>query len=525
MTIEYRLSHTASEIDRKLTEIDSKVNIAQLPEAIEEILKNYPQVTQTSQVFIAIYGETTYSEIIAAKNAGKVCFSSNSESSYFAPMCSVTSDVVYFCYVDDYGTIYADSVTSSNTWNSNIDGRQKVTGISGSSTDNQIPTAKAVHKAISSAISNLEIAGAENNVFIGDDNTTVAEYFEADQGGKVCFMVRPRGGSGNWTWVLVNVNQSLARFYTIDNNGNVMYGTLTAAGAWTFETKDSGNVFIGDANTTVAEYHEAYQAGKACFMKRAYGPAGNITWVASACNVNSTTFFYVKSADEIIYGTLSSDGTWTTTSANLGTGVSSWNDLTDKPFDEEITTVNSDTITWDGNTEGSVTFKCNEYGIDWYKVSDVVPTLSELESATVRFHAAEDGVIECNDDLDGWVGPTNNGNIEDYLEFDWGDDVILVVISAVGTWGAPETGIYFAKNTDDAYTHSITIPGYKGFKAEQTVVTPLDEKYIPDTIATKAYVDEVISERLATLTNNAVAENWIFTLEDGSTVRAVRVLE
>lgn len=69
-------------------------------------------------------------------------------------------------------------------------------------------------------------------VFVGNENTTLAEFVEAYQNKKACFLYRPRGGTGYEEWVLYTVNTSQARFYLIDANGNIMVGTLKSNGEW-----------------------------------------------------------------------------------------------------------------------------------------------------------------------------------------------------------------------------------------------------------------------------------------------------
>ena len=73
-------------------------------------------------------------------------------------------------------------------------------------------------------------------VFVGDENSTLAEFLEAYQNKKSCFLIRPRGGSGNETWTMYSANASQARFHLIDANGNLMVGTLTSAGEWSYNT-------------------------------------------------------------------------------------------------------------------------------------------------------------------------------------------------------------------------------------------------------------------------------------------------
>ena len=71
-----------------------------------------------------------------------------------------------------------------------------------------------------------------SGVFVGNENTTLAEFLEAFQNKKACFMYRPRGGTGYEEWVLYTANTSQARFYLIDANGNIMVGTLKSNGEW-----------------------------------------------------------------------------------------------------------------------------------------------------------------------------------------------------------------------------------------------------------------------------------------------------
>ena len=153
-------------------------------------------------------------------------------------------------------------------------------------------------------------SGGEGSAFVGDANTTVAEFLEAERAGKACFMLRNMGGSGAWSWMLVNVVASQARFHSTDSNGNVMYGTLTADGTWGYETKEYSQVFIGDTRTTVAEYYEAFQSGKTCFMRRSMGPNGILTWVAYRCSSYDTTFYSGNASGQVYVGFLKADGTW-----------------------------------------------------------------------------------------------------------------------------------------------------------------------------------------------------------------------
>lgn len=142
--------------------------------------------------------------------------------------------------------------------------------------------------------------------------------------------------------------------------------------------------------------------------------------------------------------------------------VSSWNDLEDKPFGDTVT-VHSDTLTWDGNTEGLAS------SWRWYKVSDAVPTKEEVgtESSCIC-----EGIL--NEEL--WVQDLNGGG----LHLGSGE-VLIIPPSAVGIpIGGDigddvvftEPGVYFLCGTT-----SFNIPGYAGFT--KTEVQHIDPKYLP----------------------------------------------
>ena len=78
-----------------------------------------------------------------------------------------------------------------------------------------------------------------SGVFVGNENTTLAEFFEAYQNKKACFLYRPRGGSGYEQWALYNANTSQARFYMIEQNGKIMVGTLKSNGDWSYVIHES----------------------------------------------------------------------------------------------------------------------------------------------------------------------------------------------------------------------------------------------------------------------------------------------
>lgn len=91
----------------------------------------------------------------------------------------------------------------------------------------------------------LENLGSAD-VFVGDENTTLDEFYEAYQDNKVCFMIRPGGGAGIVTWVMYTANTSFARFSQIDQNGGTRVGKLDSNGEWTFVTYTGGGTVSED---------------------------------------------------------------------------------------------------------------------------------------------------------------------------------------------------------------------------------------------------------------------------------------
>lgn len=159
---------------------------------------------------------------------------------------------------------------------------------------------------------------------------------------------------------------------------------------------------------------------------------------------------------------------------NTGGGVSSWNDLTDKPFGE--TTVTKDAITWDGNTDGLY----NVTGL-FYHVSEAIPTLEDLQQGGSLVF----GGIEM---------PFTNSNVLDVSVVGMGNDAILILngsdplAGVVLKAGATVTmqgftvtferaGIYFMNSTAyGAYTSSLTINNYEFVENK---IKTLDPKYLP----------------------------------------------
>lgn len=157
----------------------------------------------------------------------------------------------------------------------------------------------------------------------------------------------------------------------------------------------------------------------------------------------------------------------------------SWNELLDKPFE----TIYSNTLTWNGNTEGLEVVSHDDLGT-LYKVSDVDATTYMVENGFScsdkkfgdSYEYTPSEVKELYETV-GTVGtslfvvaPTDNYNFMDVVTF-------------------PSKGIWFIYDeANNEYCTSLTIPNSNIFEVG---VKPLDEKFIPDSIAR---VEEVMAK-------------------------------
>lgn len=231
------------------------------------------------EVFVGT-ARTTVTEFYEAFSSGKPCFLMKPFSGYGLTMWimySCTSSVAYFYRITPDGSVQYGSLDSSGTFNYETAGSS---------------------------------ASVESNVFIGDADTTVAEYYAAFTSGKACFMIRPYGGTGNTMWTAYTCNQSSAQFYRITGSGAIQYGMLNSDGTFNTDGVDLKKElpFVGDSNTTVAEFHEAYSAGRACFMIRPRA-GGTMMWTLTQAALNAA-FFGAVDRGFIMEGTLQADGTW-----------------------------------------------------------------------------------------------------------------------------------------------------------------------------------------------------------------------
>lgn len=143
-----------------------------------------------------------------------------------------------------------------------------------------------------------------------------------------------------------------------------------------------------------------------------------------------------------------------------------------KPFEEKKT--GSDTVTWDGNTDGLVSVMGQ-----FYKVSDATPTLADFANGAVA------SLISAGTDIPNEVGPDGIAEAGSGVLMVAEGMAVVVHTEGVGVdlGGAsfPEPGTYFMGMLEAGiYVGLLTIPGYNGFI--KTEIKPLDMKFLPPSL-------------------------------------------
>ena len=169
----------------------------------------------------------------------------------------------------------------------------------------------------------------------------------------------------------------------------------------------------------------------------------------------------------------------------------SWNDLTDKPFGE----TDGVEITWDGNTEG-ITEIVAVGNMTFYLVSETDVPNDVLKNGTTTITHTPSGNTTVFENASSWTAYENGGFINDDIAA-LVETIVVVhtdnttITTPIGDCTFAKKGVYFGEYVDD---DSRTITTKLVCSGE---VKQLDEKYIPDTIATKEYVDQLFGTNLA----------------------------
>ena len=121
---------------------------------VEEAINEMPN--GESSVFEAVYGTTTYEEIVAAFNEKKHVLCLWNDRVY--NLSAVTANLLNFSCVKD-SVIYIASCKADNTWGDlqyNVEHvRNKATSLTSAATDAQYPSAKAVYDFVSNTLGTI----------------------------------------------------------------------------------------------------------------------------------------------------------------------------------------------------------------------------------------------------------------------------------------------------------------------------------------------------------------------------------
>jgi hypothetical protein len=145
--------------------------------------------------------------------------------------------------------------------------------------------------------------------------------------------------------------------------------------------------------------------------------------------------------------------------------VSSWNDLEDRPFGEEVEHL-GDTLTWDG-TPTDVFVEYDRF--TYYKVSENTPSYEELTDGTIL-------VDNKGNDREITIHGSNHGN---FIAI---DNIAIVVYEDGAYYDGvvlPEKGIYFGFIPGIVTPKYMRLPHYVFVRTE---LKTLDKKYLPDGI-------------------------------------------
>lgn len=179
-----------------------------------------------------------------------------------------------------------------------------------------------------------------------------------------------------------------------------------------------------------------------------------------------------------------------------GGGVSSWNDLTDKPFGE----VELAPITWDGNTNGRDACTIVEMPVSLYKVDDRVFTADQFDGSTLFLSYGGSTMSQpiIKDLCFGNDSTIVVGEMMVMSSSMIGEVIISSPSGTTVTLQIPSAGTYFL----DVSSNGVVITGVE-FPSS---IKQIDEKYIPDTIARVSDIGDIETalDNIIALQNNAI---------------------
>lgn len=189
---------------------------------------------------------------------------------------------------------------------------------------------------------------------------------------------------------------------------------------------------------------------------------------------------------------------------NIGGGVDSWNDLSDRPFYEGKA---FEDVVWNGNTEGLTAVPATIMGMQvyFYKVSDVVLTTEQLEGATLTASGVFSGESEPTTQNASFNSETVNGSfcINSVMAIcvAQANDELSCPDMGFEPTVFPEKGIWFLWTGEEVFGE---VAYAMAFAAPYKVVQIAD-RFIPDTVVRT----EEKGVSVATLENGKIPESQL----------------
>ena len=195
--------------------------------------------------------------------------------------------------------------------------------------------------------------------------------------------------------------------------------------------------------------------------------------------------------------------------------------IKNKPFYEEEGY--SNTLTWDGTTDGYDSFYCEDWGTTYVKLSDSAPTLDDLQSFSITYNVSNTVFTETDFNF---VFDADNVITDTHYHL-----VYIVLADNTEYNGVifPKKGVYVFVDCDGWYIANFTV---NNFQFVTTIVKQIDEKFIPNTIARIEDIPEVKQadwnepninskgEKIP-LTDSDIVATWGVINGDGYTVLSV----
>lgn len=217
-----------------------------------------------SKIFIADLNTSTYEDIKAADDAGKICYAL--WGGYTACMLTTLSpeSAIFTTLLDPHLGLYVKFTKGTvGVSDFGLTESHSVLYEPQSLTDAQKAQARENIGALSA--DDIDVDSIGSNVFVGNyDTVTFTEIKTAHDAGRVCFL-----DFKGIPFLLLGVDDTEALFVREMNENQDYEVTITANGEKSFKILDKNisNVYVaGLFSAKYAEVKAAYEAGKACFV-------------------------------------------------------------------------------------------------------------------------------------------------------------------------------------------------------------------------------------------------------------------